>query len=52
MGKAEKASAYRNSNIKVVEAVRKYSKGKKSVRTNARVKIWVIREDTRNRSYK
>ena len=33
MSKAEKASAYRNSNIRVVEAVKKYIKGKKSPRT-------------------
>ena len=33
MSKAEKASAYRNSNIRVVEAVKKYIKGKKSLRT-------------------
>ena len=33
MSKAEKASAYRNSNIRIVEAVKKYIKGKKSPRT-------------------
>ena len=33
MSDAEKASAYRNSNIRIVEAVKKYIKGKKSPRT-------------------